>query len=132
MADQTQALIDSLAKLNARLDLLAEFAQNFHLREQQPGLYSKIPVTVPWRPAQGRTRVMPITAADTFIILEAGLYDLTADNDCFITLNSLSTVTTGYLLRGGLVYGSLRIIARDELHLIAAIAGGNLYVSPVG
>ncbi|MDE2019937.1 MAG: hypothetical protein KGJ13_06365 [Patescibacteria group bacterium] len=132
MADQTQALIDSLAKLNAKLDVLAEFAQNWKLREQQPGLFSKLPVTIPWRPISGRTRIMALGVADIFITLEEGLYDLSADNDCFITLNGLSSITTGYLLRAGLVYGGLRIIARDDLHVIAAAAGGNLYVSPVG
>ncbi|MDE2021306.1 MAG: hypothetical protein KGJ13_13305, partial [Patescibacteria group bacterium] len=72
-----------------------------------------------------------ITVADTSIQLEQGIYDITADNNCFIELNQNASLTGSYPLRGGLVYGGLRIVANDKLHLIAAAAGGNLYISPV-
>jgi hypothetical protein len=132
MADPVQTLNEKLDKLIAALAPLNQFVDQWTLREQRPGMYNKFPVALPFRPAgQNSTVILALGVADVSANLEVGLYDITADADCFFALNAIARLDGGYPLRAGLVYGGLRISAQDVLHIIAAAAGGNVYFSKV-
>lgn len=131
MATDVKALTSALEKLSAKLAPLAQFVDQWTLREQRPGLYQKFPVALPFRPARpNNSIIIAIGLADAFVsVSEPGLYDVTADNDCFLALNAQARTDGGYLLRGGLVYGALRISSQDTVHIIGAAAGGNVYLT---
>jgi hypothetical protein len=135
MADPIETLTDAINRLISALAPIADFSSAWKLREQQPGLYSKIPVAVPFRPSLNNTIILNVGVADVFSVpLLQGTYDLTADTDMFIALNGQANANGGYLLRAGLAYGGLRVVSNDVLHAICPTAGAGttpLYIMPV-
>lgn len=131
MAD-IETLIKTIENLALKIAPLSQFADQWMQREQRPGLYNKFPVAAPFRPKPNQCRVVALAVADTVVTnLEPGLYDLTADNDCFIALNAQAQANGGYMIRGGLAYGSLRIAPHDTFHVVCPAGAGSLYLCPV-